>query len=86
MLNKQLHLPLLADVELTPKEKRILEFLCIGKQAKEIEFELGISTRNLYYHFNRIKIKLNVKTKEHAVAMYAINNPELVRQLLERVR
>lgn len=86
MPNKQLHLPLLADIELSAKEKQILESLCIGKLAKEIEFELGASTRSFYYFYNKIKIKLGAKTKEHAVAIYTLQNPELIRQLLERVK
>lgn len=86
MPNKQLHLPLLASIELTPQEKIILESLCIGKLAKEIEHENGISTRGFYSYSNKIKIKLGAKTKEHAVAIYTLQNPELVKQLLERVR
>lgn len=86
MKNKQLKLPLLANLELTPKEKVILEGLCMGKLAKEIEFEIGSSTRNFYWHYNKIKVKMGAKTKEHAVAIYTLQNPELIKQLLERVK
>lgn len=90
MPNKQLRLAL-ADKDLTPIEKRVIESLCIGKTLKEIMYEVNLEInkeirRTFYYHYEKIKIKLGAKTNEHAVAIYTLKHPELVRQLLERVR
>jgi DNA-binding CsgD family transcriptional regulator len=90
MPSKQLQLLLPVErvnQELTPIEKQVIECLCVGKVAKEITFELqGKSRREFYNYYNKIKIKLGAKTKEHAVAIYASKNPELVKQLLERIK
>lgn len=73
--------------ELNPLEQRVMECLCIGKRQKEIAFEIsGFTRRYVYYQTERIKIKLNAQTVEQAIAIYTLKNPELVKQLLERVK
>lgn len=86
MPNNQLRLTLV-DKDLTPLEKIVIQSLCIGKIQKEIAGEMNKETRrSVYYQVERIKVKLKAKTTEHAIAIYTLQNPELVRQLLERVR
>lgn len=73
--------------ELTKLEKRVLESLCMGKIQKEIAYEIPCFTRrNIYYQAERIKIKLGAKTIEQAIAMYTLKNPELVKELIERIK
>lgn len=79
----------LIDKDLSPIEKNIIESLCMGKTIKEITYEIyrDSTKRGPYYHqVEKIKIKLKVKTTEHAVATYTLRNPEIVKQLLERVK
>lgn len=85
---KQLNL---FEKELSPREKQILESLCIGKRIKQICFEMdGDDTKNrkksFYHYVNKIKLKLGAKTTEHAAAIYADKNPTIIKQLLERVK
>lgn len=63
------HLPRLKDeYELTPHERRILQFLVAGQSYKTIAVTLGISLNTVSFHVRSIYSKLDVHSKAEAVA------------------
>jgi len=45
------------DVNLTPKERQIVDLLLAGAENKDIAKELGIAYRTVKSHFNRMYLK-----------------------------
>jgi DNA-binding CsgD family transcriptional regulator len=58
----------LEGISLTAREREILTWTQDGKTYWEIGQIIGISQRTVKYHFERIKLKLDVVTVSHAVA------------------
>lgn len=62
--------------ELTPRELMVLTLLREGKSNKEIGASLGISTRTVQKHLQRIYSHLRVKTRAEAiVTLYTGDSP-----------
>ena len=57
-------------VELTPREKEVLNWVASGKRNREIGLILGISTRTAQKHVQSILNKLNVETRCAAAAVW----------------
>ena len=58
-------------MELSPRQREILQFHAEGKSAKEISSKLNISTRTVEFHKSRMKEQLNIKTSAELV-QYAV--------------
>lgn len=59
----------LEELGLTPAEARVLAELAQGRSTDEIAAELGISTRTMLKHGERINRKLGARDRAHAVAL-----------------
>jgi len=57
-------------LNLTPREKQILELLVNGSLYKEIAWDLGIGVETVRTHLNNIYAKLHVRTRTEAVVKY----------------
>lgn len=57
-----------AQVKLTDTEKDCLELIAMGKTAKEVGREMGITDHTVRYHLDRVAAKLDVMTRKQAVA------------------
>lgn len=53
-------------VELTPREREVLQFLAEGLSNKGIAFELGISDHTVKFHVNAIMTKLDAQSRTEA--------------------
>jgi len=60
-----------AAVQLTPREKEILQLLAKGGRSKEIADQLDISTGTVNTHVRHIYEKLHVRSRAEAVARFA---------------
>lgn len=69
----QIHFPIEAPIELTERERDVLNALLSGKSNKEIATALTISTRTVKFHLDNIYSKLGVNTRTEA-AIYALRN------------
>lgn len=58
------------ELNLTPREKQILELLVKGSLYKEIAWELGIGVETVRTHLHNIYGKLHVRTRTEAVVKY----------------
>ena len=58
------------DLNLTPREKQILEQLVKGSLYKEIAWELGIGFETVRSHIDNIYTKLHVRTRTEAVVKF----------------
>ncbi len=58
------------DIPVTAKEYYCLSRLAHGQQFKSIAQELRLSARTIETHFERIKKKLNLSTREELAAVY----------------
>ncbi len=70
--------PSQAAVNLTDTEKDCIELIAMGKTAKQVGREMGITDHTVRYHLDRVAAKLDVQTRKQAVAEAARRN--LVRQ------
>ena len=61
------------ELNLTPKELEVLNWLKEGKSSWETGMILRISERTVNFHINNIKTKLNASNRTHCVAI-AISN------------
>lgn len=61
------------EIQLTPREKEILELICKGESNPEISKRLGLSQRTIDGHRARLFEKTGTKNAPHLV-MYAIKN------------
>ncbi|MQY43162.1 hypothetical protein GG681_10970 [Epibacterium sp. SM1969] len=60
----------------SPLSRRQAEILCFisqGEQISSIAHKLGITESTVNMHLGRLKVKLNVRTREQALAMALIN-------------
>ena len=57
-----------AGPELKPAEVEVLNWLSVGKSTEDIAEIMTLSERTVNYHVTRIKDKLGVATRAHAVA------------------
>src|SRR5690606_13844573 len=57
-------------LNLTPREKQILELLVKGSLYKEIAWELGLGVETVRTHLHNIYGKLHVRTRTEAVVKY----------------
>jgi DNA-binding CsgD family transcriptional regulator len=48
-------------IDLTIKEKKILEYLSTGKTSNEIATLVGLSKKSIDYYRSKIMLKLNIK-------------------------
>ncbi len=55
-------------VTLTDTEKDCVELIAMGKTAKAVGRELGITDHTVRYHLDRVAAKLDVQTRKQAVA------------------
>jgi DNA-binding NarL/FixJ family response regulator len=63
--------PVELKVELSPRQREILQLHAEGKSAKEIASILNISTRTVEFHKTQMKEQLNIKTSSELV-QYAV--------------
>lgn len=54
---------------LTPREREVLNRLVIGRQNKEVAFELGISPRTVEIHRSRVMDKMEAKNLSQLIRM-----------------
>lgn len=54
---------------LTPREREVMEGLVLGKQNKQIAWDLGISPRTVEIHRARVLEKMEANTHSHLVRM-----------------
>lgn len=66
--------PATAAVDLTDREREVLELLADGRSNKEIARRLGISDATVKVHIKNLLRKLNVKSRLEA-AVWALQNP-----------
>lgn len=57
------------DVELSCREREVLQLVCVGKTNEAIGTILGISPWTVKVHVRNFMAKLNVSTRGHAAAM-----------------
>ncbi len=57
------------DVELSCREREVLQLVCVGKTNEAIGSILGISPWTVKVHVRNFMAKLNVSTRGHAAAM-----------------
>ena len=57
------------DVELSYREREVLQLVCVGKTNEAIGTILGISPWTVKVHVRNFMAKLNVSTRGHAAAM-----------------
>ena len=57
------------DVELSSREREVLQLVCVGKTNEAIGSILGISPWTVKVHVRNFMAKLNVSTRGHAAAM-----------------
>jgi len=55
---------------LTPREREVTEQLVLGRQNKEIAYELGISRRTVEVHRSRIMEKMKARNLAHLVRLW----------------
>jgi DNA-binding NarL/FixJ family response regulator len=60
--------------ELTPKERKVLEFLSQGYLYKEIADTMSISVTTVTTHIRNVYEKLHVRTRSQAIAKYLTRN------------
>lgn len=53
---------------LSPRETAILELVALGLTTKRISDELNISPNTVLHHLKSVHIKLDVNSRQHAVA------------------
>lgn len=58
---------------LSPRQAEILCYLSQGNKLAAIAYKLGISDATVNMHLSKLKQKLNVKTKEQALAIALVN-------------
>jgi DNA-binding NarL/FixJ family response regulator len=58
---------------LTKRQREVLQLLTEGKSTKEVAYELKMSTHTVYFHKDKIKERLNVKSNVELV-QYAVRN------------
>jgi DNA-binding CsgD family transcriptional regulator len=58
-----------SDVRLTKRQREIIELLIAGQTCKEIAANLGISTRTIEHHLERLKLRFG-QARLHALAAY----------------
>jgi len=54
---------------LTPREREVMEGLVLGKQNKQIAYDLGISPRTVEIHRARVLEKMEARTHSHLVRL-----------------
>jgi DNA-binding NarL/FixJ family response regulator len=60
-------------VEMTPRQREVLQLLAEGQSAKEIASQLGISTRTVEFHKYRMMEDLGIKTVAELIR-YAVKH------------
>jgi len=71
--NPMIHQRKQPEIQLTPREKEILELICKGESNPEIAKRLGLSQQTIDGHRARLFEKTGTKNAPHLV-MYAIKN------------
>lgn len=62
-----------ADVELTPRQREVLEMIAAGMSYKEVGAALHVSENTVKYHMREILQRLHAKNREQVVA-YALRH------------
>lgn len=60
-------------VELTPREKDAMSWVAAGKTDAEIGIIMGIAAATAHYHVERVKTKLDTRSRSEAVAMLVLS-------------
>ena len=63
--------PSIEPIELTPRERDVLEWLSRGLPNKLIALELGITEATVKFHVSAVYVKLNVASRAEAVSKAA---------------
>ncbi|WOK36590.1 helix-turn-helix transcriptional regulator [Sphingomonas sp. C3-2] len=62
-----------AELELTPRERQILNFVATGLSAKEVAKQLNIAPRTVERHIDHIRLKTRTRNRSHMVAFALAN-------------
>ena len=57
--------------QLSPQQTKCMQYILLGLSAKEIAFEMALSTRTVEHYLTAIKAKLGCKNKNELIATYA---------------
>lgn len=72
-------------MELSPKELEVLTLVACGYVDKEIARQLNISPKTVDSHLTKILLKLNARTRTHAVAKYMLKHTAEFKKILSKV-
>lgn len=61
-----------SPVELSPREKDVMRWVAAGKTDAEIAIILGIAAATAHYHVERVKTRLDTRSRSEAVAMLVL--------------
>lgn len=74
--------PVSQDINLSPREREIIQLLTQGMRDREIAKKLFISDRTVKFHINNLVTKLNAKTRIQAV--YQAYSQGLITPMMEK--
>lgn len=69
--------------ELTPREKQVVLYLCLGMKESAVARELGICPATVHSHITRVHRKLDVSSRGLLVAMAIVRGVICVDDLRE---
>lgn len=61
---------------LSPTQQKLMELLVGGKVTKQAAAILGMDMHTANTHVHRAKVKLGAKTRDQAMAMFAVSNTQ----------